>query len=903
MEGSGGAELRPTDESLWRLARRLTAREQDAEDLAQEVRLHALRRPGHAERLPWLRIVARRTSWRWSFREQARSQREKRVARPEALESDLSEVEAASLREYLEASVEALREPYREVVRLHYFEDLAVEEIAGRLGRPSVTVRVQISRGLDLLRERLEGRKGRFLGLAPLSSARSSPRGGWSAQRRPLALGAIAVVFAAAFVIVTAGRAERGSEALASVPGVDSRSGAPLAAPESDALAERVPVGAGALASAPGHPAALVSGRVLSFDGQPIAGAPVLLGDGRGRSRVATVSDGEGRYAIVAAGIDEWIEARPAGTLPTPPHLVCSVEEGRELDLVTARPSGVLRGRVWDAQERPVAGAEVELRSPLMTSRVGSLLATSVRDELAARASFGAQATVEGTLEPTRCRTDGSGRFEAPLPPEERILVVASAPGLPPGLELVETRAGTDRNTDGSVDQELEIRLAEPVSIAGRVLDRDGRPCAGARLELELAEPRPRLETRSDASGRYEFAGVGSGPFVLRLLERPSGTASCHVAGRIEAGQGLALDLELAEASTIAGTLVSEAGPLEGWTVVLWELADRDFPARDQRETRTASGGRFAFLGCSDKEYDLEYFDPEAPAEIHRVSGRAGGAPLTLRPRPRELVAFRGRIVRGEGAPRPSLLSIAPVRGSLVGRQTLVALDGDGFLGPSLPRGRVHVDAFFPGSSTPWRKTLELDGRELVLAVPGRGTLRIEVELPAGADFADASAFVRVRAPLATYWMHAPLPRDPGRDAFAAELMPGTYWVIVLLEGYAAEYVKARVEDGRETLLSVAPEQGTPVTLQVVAPRPLADGEVLRLEVEETDRKLPVPFFREAPGASGTWWAGVELGANARRIVSSTTGGLAGELALTPDLILPGAVLRIELEERGAAPR
>lgn len=897
-DGSPRPELVSTDESIRRLARHLTIRGTDAEDLAQEVWLSALRRPDVRGQREWFRVVARRTLWRWSRRASARSSREREVARPEAHEGVARQVEEASLREYLSACVNALKEPYREVVRLHYFEDLAVEEIGRRLGRPSVTVRVQLKRGLAQLRARLQDRKGRFLGLAPLAAWWSSRRPRWArrANVRSVALGAGAAALAVALLVVVPGR-ERGPGAWTSAPEAASGSTASLEAPGTRALPGRLPVEPGA----PG-PSSLVSpsirirGRVLSFDGRPIAGAPVVLRDRQAQSRVADVSDEEGRYEVAAAGLEDWIEALPDGFLPTVPHLVCSVEQGRELDLVTVQPAGKLRGRVLDAQGRPVPGAEVVLRMPLVTSRVGSLLATSLRDELAGRASFGAQATVQGSLEPTRCRTDAAGRFVATKPPEEKFVVLVSAPGLPPGLELVEARAG---------DEDIEIRLAPPASLAGRVQDQEGRPCADALLELAFPEPRPRHETRTDATGRYRFDGLGAGPFVLRLLERAEGSASCHVEGRIDAGQHVPLDVELSEQSSIRGTLVADGRPLEGWSVVLLELADRDFPARDSRQTRTASDGRFAFLGCSEKEYDLEFFDPDAPARRERVTTRAGAVPLSLQPRPTELAAFRGRIERRGSAPRPSLLSIAAVRGSMTAQQTLVPIDAltDGFHGPCLARGQYHVDAFFPGTATAWRKTIELDGQELVLAVPERGSLRVEVELPAGASFAEASAFVRVRAPLATYWIHAPMQADPLHTAFLAELMPGTYWVIVLLEGHAAECLKAKVEERRETRLAVAPKTGTPLTIQVVAPRALRDGEVLRIEVEEAERRVPVPFFREAPGEGDTWLAGVELSADARRIVASTTAGLAGELVLTSDLLRPDAVLRIELGERDATPR
>lgn len=911
-DGSFRPELAATDESLRRLARHLTVRGADAEDLAQEVWLSALRKPGRLGQREWFRVVARRTLWRWSRRESDRSSREREVARPEAQDGDSSQVEAASLREYLSDSVGALKEPYREVVRLHYLEDLSLEEIGRRLGRPSVTVRVQLKRGLDQLRNRLQGRRGRFLGLAPLFSWWSSPRPAWLRRvgKRNVALGAIAAVFAVALLVIVPGRAERAHQTLAFPPDVASRPGSSFETSAERPFPGRAPLPIEELQSARASPPVRLSGRVLRSDGRPIAGAPVFLRDQHGASRVVAVSGAEGRYEVAAADLEDWIVAHPDGFLPTAPHLVCSVEQGRELDLVTARPGGELRGRVLDAQGRPVSGAEVLLRTPLVTSRVGSLLATTLRDELAGRASFGLQGTVQGALEPTRCLTDVSGRFVAARPPEEKFVVVVSAPGLPPGLELVEARAGgtdEDGTDEGGTGEELEIRLALPASLEGRVLDEGGRPCAGALLELSFPEPLPRQETRTDPSGRYRFDGLGSGPFVLRLLERANeGSASCHVEGQIAAGQSLPFDVELSAECSILGTLEEANGrSLEGWTVVLWEIAERDFPAKDSRQTRTGSGGRFAFLGCSDKEYDLEFFDPAASAERHRASTRASRTPLVLQPRPSELAAFHGRLVRRENAPQPSLLSVAAVRGSMTARQALVPIDAETgeFHGPSLPRGRYHVDAFFPGSAIAWRKTLELDERELVLEVPAQGSLRLEIELPEGATFADATAFVRVRAPLATYWIHAPLSPAPGQDAFLAELMPGTYWCIVLLEGYAAECVKAKIEEGSETLLSVTPKKGTAVTLQVVTPRALLDGEVLRLEVEETERSVPVPFFREAPGEGDTWWAGAELSADARRIVASTTAGLAGELALTPDLVRPGAILRLELSQPSSAPR
>lgn len=51
----------------------------------------------------------------------------------------------------------ALAEPYRTVLHLFYLEDLSVERIARALGRRPGTVRMQLTRGRALLREKWKG--------------------------------------------------------------------------------------------------------------------------------------------------------------------------------------------------------------------------------------------------------------------------------------------------------------------------------------------------------------------------------------------------------------------------------------------------------------------------------------------------------------------------------------------------------------------------------------------------------------------------------------------------------------------------------------------------------------------------------------------------------------------------
>jgi RNA polymerase sigma-70 factor (ECF subfamily) len=59
-------------------------------------------------------------------------------------------------RRELVALVDTLPQRYRQVVSLHYFEDLGYQEIADIFNQPAGTVRVSVHRGIGLLRKALE---------------------------------------------------------------------------------------------------------------------------------------------------------------------------------------------------------------------------------------------------------------------------------------------------------------------------------------------------------------------------------------------------------------------------------------------------------------------------------------------------------------------------------------------------------------------------------------------------------------------------------------------------------------------------------------------------------------------------------------------------------------------------
>lgn len=125
-----------------------------AEDAVQETMLRAWRSwssyRGEGEKT-WLTRIAVNVC-----RSYLRSPYVTRRAAPEALDS-LSSPEPALPDDTLVRAVAALPAKYREVVVLHYYEELTAVEIASLLHRPAATVRVRLKRARELLRTELKG--------------------------------------------------------------------------------------------------------------------------------------------------------------------------------------------------------------------------------------------------------------------------------------------------------------------------------------------------------------------------------------------------------------------------------------------------------------------------------------------------------------------------------------------------------------------------------------------------------------------------------------------------------------------------------------------------------------------------------------------------------------------------
>ena len=150
---------------LHALARGLVGDSHRAEELTQDTLLAAVERPprGATERpalRAWLARVARNLAFSSARGDRHRAAREESVARTEQLPSVAEAVERTELRQRLTDAVLELSSPYREVVILRYLEGLSTAQVAERTGASAPAVRTRLSRGLSMLRARLDEEYG-----------------------------------------------------------------------------------------------------------------------------------------------------------------------------------------------------------------------------------------------------------------------------------------------------------------------------------------------------------------------------------------------------------------------------------------------------------------------------------------------------------------------------------------------------------------------------------------------------------------------------------------------------------------------------------------------------------------------------------------------------------------------
>ncbi len=145
---------------LRRLAVRLVGDGADADDLVQQALVAGLEHPPTRTQplAAWLaRVMKNFATQRWRG-ESNRARREMLAARSEAEPSEAEMIERLELHRVVVEEVLALPDPYRRAILSLYFDNVRPDEHAKSLGVAAGTVRSQVSRGIEMLRERLDAR-------------------------------------------------------------------------------------------------------------------------------------------------------------------------------------------------------------------------------------------------------------------------------------------------------------------------------------------------------------------------------------------------------------------------------------------------------------------------------------------------------------------------------------------------------------------------------------------------------------------------------------------------------------------------------------------------------------------------------------------------------------------------
>lgn len=354
---------------------------------------------------------------------------------------------------------------------------------------------------------------------------------------------------------------------------------------------------------APGQPAVQIAllpairwdGRVVTAESaEPVAGALVWSENDPG---VAVRTDARGRYSLSVS--------RTA-----PVYAFSAVVAGRALDC--------------HAQAFAPGATQVQAAGPTLSMSTGSQVEGMVVDGSGApvagariHGGYGAWSAAD-----PQTLSDDEGRFRLETPPGHRMSyykVLAVREGYAPSI-LEIGKPGLDLS-------HLMIVLGPGRRIAGRIVDGESRPVAGAKLILRQAlfastdfpvrySFRPKDDpslpgvTLSDAQGRFAIADLPAGTYDLGVLA-PGFALAARLDLAVPEGEGT-IDLGevvLSPGHDLEGFVADPQGrPIAGARVGLWETAWFESEAGElpfpEQEVRTDRDGRF-LLGHLTTEHPI----------------------------------------------------------------------------------------------------------------------------------------------------------------------------------------------------------------------------------------------------------------------------------------------------------
>ncbi|MGD0675796.1 MAG: carboxypeptidase regulatory-like domain-containing protein [Polyangiaceae bacterium] len=258
-----------------------------------------------------------------------------------------------------------------------------------------------------------------------------------------------------------------------------------------------------------------IRGHILDADGRPVDGASVRLVSTSTPYRVyqATATDPSGAFSFRGVGPWRWRVVADHGDDGVVTSAALRVGERQTLELTLVLSAfGAIRGAVFDAQGRPVAGVEL---------------------------------SIDGLPWTIRTTSDVAGAFRLTTVPEQAIALVAAARGY-----------RSERVSLGSRDDQAEfvvrIVLGTANPVDGEVEDDEGNPVKARVVACEGERSEAATQSADDGSFELPPGAIGCDAVAEHADFAPSDIA------RVVEGRRLLLRLKAG--GGIAGAVVDERG-------------------------------------------------------------------------------------------------------------------------------------------------------------------------------------------------------------------------------------------------------------------------------------------------------------------------------------------------------
>lgn len=516
-----------TAPQLLRVALHLVRHPAHAEDLLQATFVAAIERAGSYDPqrplLGWLVGILHNQA-RWLLRREGREPDPLRLP-PARVRDPIEQVEAAEFTAQIDDAIARLPAAYQPVLRLHLRLQLSAVDIAHALDRPAGTVRSQIVRGLELLRQRLGSHSGSGAGSAAFAAfAVGGTRGLAAVRTAVLAHGSQVATAATAGAIGLVGGALVMKKIVFAVlalallafgwwmqqpasqlpPSSEGPTAAAIADPGRTAASEvdepaRTAVALPAADAAGGW---WLEGHVRGTNGA-LAGAEVRLQitiDYEACAAAASVSDAAGYFAFPL----EMLRALPPIDL-----------DRAELELVAWAPAHA-QSRVHVKLPHRELARPLHVVQDLELAPGRSIMGRVIAENGAAVAGADVDIQVVGGSEANKlsASTDSSGTYRLALGAAASLEVHAAHPRWGNATLALAPAALGDVTAP-----ELVLRPAPLV--AARLVFDDGSPATG--LDVQLVVPidagtlRTVAATTTDADGRFAVRSLPLGRYRLRI--------------------------------------------------------------------------------------------------------------------------------------------------------------------------------------------------------------------------------------------------------------------------------------------------------------------------------------------------------------------------------------------------